>query len=115
MHLNEDLLKNWPATDRLTVQGEHVAVVSGNGPNAKVGVVEFALNAVDNLGQGTNMHGQPGNLVPDDGAAAGEKLAFDLGIEIGSAGMGKDDVQETTFYLGRALGVPLTLELVAQQ
>lgn len=46
---------------------------------------EFDANSVSNLGNGVNMNGQSD--------------PFDGGVRIGTQGIGKDDIQETTFIL----------------
>ena len=50
----------------------------------------FEANAVSNLGRGSNLNG------------GGTPCACDLGIEIGSPGAGKADIQSVTFTLSHA-------------
>ncbi len=49
-----------------------------------------------------------------EGGAADAYAPFDIGIEIGSQGTGKDDIQHTTFVLSHS-SQKLTLALVAEQ
>lgn len=49
---------------------------------------EFDANAVHDLGNGANMNG-----------AVKKKARFDAGVEIGSQGIGKDDIQSTSFVI----------------
>lgn len=65
-------------------------------------VTEFQAmqDGVINLGQGANMQG----------AAS----PYDIGVEIGTAGIGRDDWQQTTFVLSHASS-ELSLDLIAQQ
>lgn len=66
------------------------------------GVTEFRAkeDGVIDLGQGANMQGAAG--------------AFDIGVEIGSAGMGRDDIQSVSFVLSHATA-DLSLSLIALQ
>ncbi len=58
----------------------------------------FEEGAVDNLGKGLNIKG------------GDEKLALDLGIEIGTPGAGEDDIQSTSFTMSSITGNALNLE-----
>ncbi len=49
-----------------------------------------------------------------EGGAADPYAPFDIGVEIGSQGIGKDDIQHTTFILSHSTQ-KLTLALVAEQ
>lgn len=60
----------------------------------------FALDDVSNLGGGCNMKG--------------EADPFDAGIEIGTQGIGKDDVQSTTFVLSHE-SMDLSVDLISGQ
>lgn len=68
-------------------------------------VTDYAVkaNGVMQVQGDVNMNGEVGKSVGP----------FDVGIEFGSSGIGKDDIRETTFTLGAS--APLTLELVLQQ
>jgi len=61
----------------------------------------FDANAVSNLGNGANMNG-------------GGRGAFDVGVEIGTQGMSRDDIQTTTFTLSHDTET-LTLDLISGQ
>lgn len=61
---------------------------------------QFAINSVSNLGGGVNMNGT--------------QTDFDGGVEIGTSGLGQDDIQSTTFILSHDL-VDLTLDLFENQ
>lgn len=65
-------------------------------------VTEFRAraNSVIDLGQGANMQGAAG--------------AFDVGVEIGTAGAGRDDYHSASFVLSNA-NHALSLDLIAQQ
>lgn len=65
-------------------------------------VTEFraAANSVIDLGQGANMQGAA--------------RPFDIGVEIGTAGIGRDDWQSVTFVLSHATR-DLSLDLIASQ
>src|SRR6185436_17065683 len=56
---------------------------------------QFDANGVINLGHGSNLHG------------GGTPCPCDIGVEIGTPGIGKDDILSTTFLLHGS--VPLTL------
>ncbi|WP_369058157.1 hypothetical protein ABOZ73_10805 [Caulobacter sp. 73W] len=62
---------------------------------------QVAANAVIDLGNAANMQGR-------------DHAPFDIGVEFGTAGVGKDDIRNTSFTLSHA-DQPLKLELVAQQ
>ena len=68
-------------------------------------VTDYAVksNGVMQVQGDVNMNGEVGKAVG----------LFDVGIEFGSSGIGKDDIRETTFTLGAS--APLTLDLVLQQ
>ncbi|NEO70162.1 Ig-like domain-containing protein [Moorena sp. SIO3H5] len=70
--------------------------VSGN----DVTNTKFQVNNVSNLGGGVNMNGT--------------NTDFDGGVTIGSSGIGKDDIQSTTFILSHN-SVDLTLDLFENQ
>lgn len=57
-------------------------------------------NAVRDLGNGANMNGAAG--------------PFDVGVEFGTSGIGKDDVRTASFTLSHS-SQPLTLDFIAQQ
>ena len=83
-HVNESL-----------IDVNDLSVVSGD----DVTGAQFALNAVTNLGNGSNMEGV------DEGP-------FDVGIEIGTAGASPDDIQMTMFTLSLD-GADLTLDVLS--
>lgn len=56
----------------------------------------FAANGVSDMGNGGNIHGD----ASDDGA-------FDGGVKLGSQGLGKDDIQETSFVLSNDAGLSI--------
>lgn len=60
----------------------------------------FKANAVTNLGNGANVNG----------AVVNEAGKFDAGVQFGTAGIGKDDIQETSFVLKSTIGA-LSLSL----
>jgi hypothetical protein len=66
---------------------------------ADVGASVFDANSVKSVANGSNIKGEVLNTYG----------AFDGGVEIGTSGIGKDDVRETSFVLSSASG-PLTLE-----
>ena len=63
---------------------------------------EFAANGVIDLGQGSNLHG------------GGSPCPCDIGVELGTPGIGKDDINSTSFLLHHS-SQPLTLSLFADQ
>lgn len=63
---------------------------------------EFQANSVDNLGGGANLIGGVGNMGP-----------FDVGVQIGTPGIGKDDVASTSLTL--CSSSPIDLSLLADQ
>lgn len=73
----------------LSVNGEHVTDEA------------FAADAVSDLGNGTNMNG-------------GGRGSFDVGVEIGTQGMSRDDIQTTTFTLSHDTET-LSLDMIAGQ
>jgi Ca2+-binding RTX toxin-like protein len=72
-----------------------------SGPNVTACAIK--ANGVMEVQGDVNMKGEVGKAVGP----------FDVGIEFGTEGMGKDDIQETTFTLEST--APLTLEFVMQQ
>ena len=62
---------------------------------------DFAEAAVDDLGHGATMKGK----------VAKQLGKFDGGVEFGTAGIGKDDVQQSSFLLSSLAG-PLTLDML---
>jgi len=69
---------------------------------ADVGTTQFSANGVSNLGGGNNLNG------------GGSPCACDIGIEIGSPGIGSDDLQTTTITIGHVTET-LDLSFVANQ
>ena len=65
---------------------------------------QFDANDVTNLGQGVNVNGEIVN----------EYGAFDAGVQIGTSGMAKDDIQSTSFIISHDTA-DLTLADVALQ
>ena len=61
----------------------------------------YAANAVKDLGNGANLNG----------AITSKGMAFDAGVEIGTQGIGEDDIQSTTFVLSG--DGDLTLDMIA--
>ncbi len=61
---------------------------------------------VSTLGGDTNMNGEV--IKTEDGK-------FDVGVEFGTQGIGKDDVQSTTFTLSSTDGTPLTLDMINEE
>ena len=57
---------------------------------------QFATNRVSNLGHGVNVNG----AIVSEGK-------FDAGIEFGTSGIGKDDIQSTSFVLTHSSGLDL--------
>ena len=88
----------WDVADESVLPG--MTVVSAESPD--VTDAQFAANAVDDLGNGANMKG----------AITKKGAAFDAGVEIGTQGIGKDDVDATSFTLSGADGVDLTLDVI---
>lgn len=76
-------------TDGLSVDG------------AQVTDAAFDANGVSDLGNGANMNG-------------GGRGSFDVGVEIGTQGMSRDDIQTTTFTLSHDTEA-LTLDMIAGQ
>lgn len=62
---------------------------------------QFDANGVINLGHGSNLHG------------GGTPCPCDIGVQLGTPGIGKDDILSTTFLLHSS--VPLTLADFADQ
>lgn len=62
---------------------------------------QFLANGVINLGRGSNLHG------------GGTPCPCDIGVQLGTPGIGKDDILSTTFLLHA--NVPLTLADFANQ
>lgn len=75
--------------DGLSVDGAHVTDEA------------FDANGVSDLGNGVNMNG-------------GGRGGYDVGVEIGTQGMSRDDIQTTTFTLSHD-SEALTLDLIAGQ
>ena len=65
---------------------------------------QFNANNVRNLGNGANMNGSITN----------KGRAFDAGVEIGTQGIGKDDIQNTSFVI-QSPGEDLTLDDIGGQ
>jgi Ca2+-binding RTX toxin-like protein len=66
-----------------------------------VTATQYATNGVRNLGNGVNLNGQD--------------KPTDIGVAFGTPGMGKDDIQETTFRLSHtSANVDLDLSLLAK-
>lgn len=74
----------------LSVNGTHTEFQQGN-------------DTVTDLGDGANMNGLLGSLAPAKKIAGSEGNGFDAGIEIGSAGIGKDDIRTYDFVLSSSL------------
>ncbi|SFI77872.1 Ig-like domain-containing protein [Albimonas pacifica] len=86
----------WDVADESVLPG--MTVVGAESPD--VTDSQFAANAVDDLGNGANMKG----------AITKKGAAFDAGVEFGTQGIGKDDVDATSFTLSGADGVDLSLD-----
>ena len=66
-------------------------------------VKDFETDDVINLGQGSNLHG------------GGSPCPCDIGVELGTPGIGKDDIQSTSIVLSLVTGGPLDLSMFANQ
>lgn len=75
---------------------------SGESPD--VTDYQFNANSVRDLGNGANMNGKITN----------KGRAFDAGVEIGTQGIGKDDIQTTSFVI-QSPGEDLTLDDIGGQ
>jgi PEP-CTERM motif len=65
-------------------------------------VTGFSVGDVIDLGQGSNVHG------------GGTPCPCDIGVEIGTPGIGKDDIGSTSFLISSAAG-PLSLSEFSEQ
>ena len=63
-------------------------------------VTDQAYGAVDDLGHGANMKG-------------GGREGYDVGVEFGTQGIGKDDISAASFTLASTDGTALTLDMIA--
>lgn len=78
---------------------ENLVVVGADVTNS-----QFEANKVKDLGNGANMNGEKSK----------KGSGFDAGVEFGTPGKTKDDIDTTSFILGTNDGTPLTLELLTQ-
>lgn len=79
--------------------GSLIGGLSASGPNLTDQL--FDDDTVRDLGNGANVNGLATS-------------PFDVGIELGTQGIGKDDIQETSFILSHS-STELTLETIAEQ
>ena len=63
-------------------------------------VTDQAYGDVDDLGHGANMKG-------------GGREGYDVGVEFGTQGIGKDDISSASFTLASTDGTALTLDMIA--
>ncbi|MDF2235866.1 Ig-like domain-containing protein [Albimonas sp. CAU 1670] len=86
----------WDVADESKLPG--LSVVAGESPD--VTDSQFGADDVTDLGNGANMKGS----ITKKGAG------FDAGVEFGTQGIGKDDIDATSFTLSGADGVDLSLD-----
>lgn len=86
----------WDVADEAKLPG--LSVVAGESP--LVAGSQFEADSVTDLGNGANMKG----------AITRKGNGFDAGVEFGTPGIGKDDVDAASFTLSGADGVDLSLD-----
>ncbi len=92
-----DLMLNEEGSDEISFDGLTVTGDDVTGTN----IEEDSVTKVDNF---TNINGE----------VVKEYDKFDVGVQFGTAGIGEDDIRETSFVLSHA-DVPLTIDMLLSQ
>lgn len=110
--VNESLLNNLQVTSSAGYDAAGHLIVGGGMTDAQGLGTDNATtgDSVTNLGDGSNMEG----LLNADGTkvvklAGAEGNGYDVGIEIGTSGIGSNDIRTFEFTLDTLNGVPLSL------
>jgi hypothetical protein len=80
------------------------SLITATSDNGSVTGVQAGNDSVTDLGNGSNMNG----ATSFNGTGA-EAKGYDVGVAIGTAGIGKDDIQDTSFTLGTKGSLSLSL------